>query len=396
MLVDSSAMRSFLACLGFGVCAWALGGCSGGDDDDSGGPHGPGSGGLGQVGGSSGSGGTTGGTLSGAGGAGNTGSGGSNGGSGNSSGSGGSFGGTSGSNNGGAPPVPGTCADYAAKLASCSVMNASVDCSVAPGNDYLPCMYGCYAAAPCGQIVDGTCGEDASNPFVDCMLVCDALEFDCGGGQHVPAYFQCDTVPDCDNQSDEDGCPAAQSTFACNDGGTVPAGFRCDGFEDCEDASDEDGCPKITCPPPPVPPAGEACGKAAQTLESCGVLPGGSMTSCMDRTAQQACEKTCLADASCTDAVAFLCEGEEAESVVSCLEACQSESDSFPCADGTLVPSFFLCDDVNDCDDGSDEADCAFQCKRGGTVPYSSTCDGTDDCSDGSDEDGCGPTCEAP
>ena len=120
------------------------------------------------------------------------------------------------------------------------------------------------------------------------------------------------------------------------------------------------------------------------------------MTSCLDRTAQAACEKTCLADAACTDVVAYLCEGEGADAVVACLQACQSQSDYFPCGDGSIVPSLYLCDDVLDCNDGADEADCAFACAGGGVVAYTTLCDGTPDCTDGSDEDGCAPTCPAP
>lgn len=374
------------------LVAVAVSACSGGGDDDNGGKQAAGTGGVGQVGGSSGAGGRGGAATGGTGNA----SGGGTSGTENAGGSDGDVGGTSSGGTTGTPPTPGTCKDYTDKLESCSIMNGSIDCSVPTVGDYLPCMYGCYAAASCGQIVDGTCGEDTGNAFVDCMLVCDALEFECGGTQRVPAYFQCDSVPDCDDGSDEDGCPPADTMFACGDGSTIPAGFRCDGFEDCADDSDEADCPKVKCPPPPVPPAGEACGKAAVKLESCGVLPGGVMTSCLDRTAQAACEKTCLADASCDDVVAFLCGSAPADATVSCLEACQSESDSFPCDDGSLVPSFFLCDGVNDCDDGSDEKDCTFTCKNGSTVPYSATCDDVSDCKDGSDEDGCGPTCPAP
>ena len=35
--------------------------------------------------------------------------------------------------------------------------------------------------------------------------------------------------------------------FQCADGGTVPASYECDSDPDCEDGSDEAGCAVITC-----------------------------------------------------------------------------------------------------------------------------------------------------
>uniref|UniRef100_A0A8C7GJR9 Low density lipoprotein receptor a n=1 Tax=Oncorhynchus kisutch TaxID=8019 RepID=A0A8C7GJR9_ONCKI len=66
----------------------------------------------------------------------------------------------------------------------------------------------------------------------------------------------------------------------------------------------------------------------------------------------------------------------------------------FHCSNGQCVSASFVCDEELDCDDGSDEASCppttcsstSFQCNNSVCVPRLWACDGDVDCSDGSDE----------
>lgn len=75
----------------------------------------------------------------------------------------------------------------------------------------------------------------------------------------------------------------------------------------------------------------------------------------------------------------------------------------FPCrTSGRCVPGAWLCDNEDDCGDGSDEV-CAprcaphqHRCARGQCVPWGARCDGVPDCADGSDERGCPPPACAP
>ncbi|XP_004430689.1 PREDICTED: SCO-spondin [Ceratotherium simum simum] len=69
-----------------------------------------------------------------------------------------------------------------------------------------------------------------------------------------------------------------------------------------------------------------------------------------------------------------------------------------PCREsGHCVPPEWLCDNQDDCGDGSDEEGCAtpgcgegqMSCSSGLCLPLALVCDGQDDCGDGMDEQGC-------
>ncbi|XP_072707738.1 SCO-spondin-like [Ciconia boyciana] len=75
----------------------------------------------------------------------------------------------------------------------------------------------------------------------------------------------------------------------------------------------------------------------------------------------------------------------------------------FACrADGRCVPGAWVCDNEEDCGDGSDEV-CAprcaphqHRCAGGQCLDWAARCDGVPDCPDGSDEGGCPPPACAP
>ncbi|KAF6729854.1 SCO-spondin [Oryzias melastigma] len=102
---------------------------------------------------------------------------------------------------------------------------------------------------------------------------------------------------------------------------------------------------------------------------------------------------------SCVEGV-WQCEGVACPaSSPPCLES------EFACAAGRCIPSQWLCDNEDDCGDGSDEicpSTCSadhFRCDStpsGPCLNLALRCDGNPDCADRSDEDFCGPTLPVP
>ncbi|XP_060033733.1 low-density lipoprotein receptor-related protein 2 [Erinaceus europaeus] len=75
------------------------------------------------------------------------------------------------------------------------------------------------------------------------------------------------------------------------------------------------------------------------------------------------------------------------------------DTSKFTCSNGRCILKHWICDNDNDCGDGSDETEIicalhtcsptAFTCANGRCVRYNSRCDHYNDCGDNSDEEGC-------
>ena len=73
-----------------------------------------------------------------------------------------------------------------------------------------------------------------------------------------------------------------------------------------------------------------------------------------------------------------------------------SEEYEFECNDGSCIDIGRLCNNIDDCADGSDEVDCEecseeyeFECNDGSCIDIGRLCNNIDDCADGSDEVDC-------
>jgi low density lipoprotein-related protein 2 len=92
----------------------------------------------------------------------------------------------------------------------------------------------------------------------DCPpITCSANQFKCADlRQCIEENYKCDGIPDCNDGSDELGCPSVEPNqcneekhFRCKTSGIcIPIAWHCDGSNDCDDHSDEQECGSITCP----------------------------------------------------------------------------------------------------------------------------------------------------
>ncbi|KAH6923371.1 hypothetical protein HPB50_000498 [Hyalomma asiaticum] len=110
--------------------------------------------------------------------------------------------------------------------------------AASPGSDCA----GCVEGSRCRRLEDGT---------LACTESCLAEEWPCRSGLCVSKHSRCDGLADCDDLSDETGCPCDEDVnFRCGlNTSCLPLDRRCDGRADCWDIADEVNCPVEECPP---------------------------------------------------------------------------------------------------------------------------------------------------
>ncbi|PAV80072.1 hypothetical protein WR25_25893 [Diploscapter pachys] len=248
-----------------------------------------------------------------------------------------------------------------------------------------------------------------------------SLHLDCGRGRFrcIPLDWMCDNTPDCENGMDELGCHYLHDcpigSMICRNGDCVAKKFKCDGEWDCQKGEDEKFCSQII---PGEKNDTSAEGKVdteddytlAQKCESPRFLCSSGQCLTQDAVCdgyadcpEKEDELNCTRRKTTTGRTVKDAEDDEEMDIV-------CKADTVACANKyTCIPSRWICDEEQDCEDGSDEANCkgevthhqqhaincsaddgSFRCDAVNGIHKcifkNLTCNGVNDCPSGEDE----------
>uniref|UniRef100_A0A670IUS4 LDL receptor related protein 1 n=1 Tax=Podarcis muralis TaxID=64176 RepID=A0A670IUS4_PODMU len=240
---------------------------------------------------------------------------------------------------------------------------------------------------------------------------CPANYFACRSGRCIPMTWTCDKENDCENGEDETHCSKCLM-FECKNHRCISKQWVCDGADDCGDGSDEDHrCSHSTCA------AGSfQCPNSYVCVPERWLCDGDK--DCNDG-ADESVAAGCLYNNTC-DEREFMCTNRQCipkHFVCDHDQDCADGSDEAPdceyqtcgpnefrCANGRCLSNkLWECDGEFDCHDQSDEApknprcsspeskcnDTFFLCRNGQCISNDLLCDNQNDCGDGSDELNC-------
>ncbi|XP_076397846.1 terribly reduced optic lobes isoform X10 [Megachile rotundata] len=248
------------------------------------------------------------------------------------------------------------------------------------------------------QKCDGVPDCDDGSDEIGCPHPgCSAGEFACDVSRCILESHRCNFINECDDGSDEHDCnfPACTSTqFKCRNGQCIDSSEHCDGVKNCYDHSDEVNClcreDQLECTP------GFCVDKDRHCDGIMDCTNGKDEENCPNKTRCRQDEFMC-SDGSCVS-LAARCDGrsdcrDRSDEYNCSVTTCSG--DQFRCLDGTCISIDKRCNQNIDCRNGEDESQCGcgeakFRCTDGQCIGYELQCNGVEECSDGSDERDCG------
>uniref|UniRef100_A0A8C5UEH1 EGF-like domain-containing protein n=2 Tax=Passeriformes TaxID=9126 RepID=A0A8C5UEH1_9PASS len=276
------------------------------------------------------------------------------------------------------------------------------------GTTFQKCEHTSLCYAP-NWVCDGAndCGDysDERNCPGGRKPKCPSNYFACPSGRCIPMTWTCDKEDDCENGEDETHCNkfCYPVQFECNNHRCISKLWVCDGADDCGDGSDEDSrCRLTTCSSGSFQcPGTYVCVPERWLCDGDKDCADGWYNNTCDEREFMCGNRQCIPKH-------FVCDhdddcGDGSDESPEC-EYPTCGPHEFRCANGRCLSNRqWECDGEFDCHDHSDEApknprcsspehkcnDSFFLCKNGNCIAEALLCDNNNDCADGSDELNC-------